>query len=366
MFRKLICSCILCISYVVLAIPPELLQQHQNLNIPNSFIDYDTSSKYIVNIVPAGLKVVMPNVPTQKTVEVFTQNEKVIQQQYLSALDVFELKFQLAQRPVNSSQIKNIKTLFLEEKDRFILQFGNYPVIQKISAQQAEYEIIAPNNLIYRIKQIISNSTLVTLIVYGKAPAIYAAPSNDFLNSIEGSDFSNIYNDETLLKPKSNKTNTISSNTSKSEEIKNLGKFQISDSLYNITFYMQPQRNDFVIKNDENIYTVVNYFTVKNAKENQYLISYRKYNKDVESVNVLMNKAADMLAISSNTKIIESRDLEFYKSPSKEFVLESKKSQYTVRYFINNNIFYQLVVKNTKKNIDPKGRQQFFESFLLP
>ncbi len=365
MYTKVLALAFCCMYWVCYGIPPELLEQYSNLNVSNSFIKYDTAAKYPILLPYTQIRAIMPASYSEKAFDIYYRNnQKVLQQNYSCTLEDFALNFLLYYRPVQNVDLKNSKAFFTEEKDRMILQFGNYPVIEEVSSEQAYYEFYLQNGKIHRVKLVVYKGNLVGMIVSGNAPAVHAAPANDFLSSLE-IPLTNESNTESLLQPKRDNSNA----SAKSEVVKSQEEvstlFILRDSLFAIAFPSKPMRNDFLIKNDMDSYQVVNFFTEKKNKTEQYLVSYRMYSGAILSTEVFFNNAAKVFAQSSKTQVSESRDLDFYKFPAKEFIFKSKKSKYEVRYFAKDNTFIQLVIKAKIKGENKVAAVRFFDSFTL-
>lgn len=355
-----------CTIWLCKGIPPELLEQYSNLNISKSFIKYDTSAKYPVLLPFTQIRAVFPSPYSEKIIDIYYRNnQKVVQQNYSATLDDFGLNFIVYFRPIQNSDLKNPKAFFAEEKERMILQFGNYPVIEQINADMSYFEYFSQNGKIHRVNLVIHGNTLVGMQVSGNAPSIYASPANDFFSSLE-IPLTNESNTESLLQTKfKNNTDESVTSTIVKSEVNNKSTYILRDSLFAISFHIKPLRNDFYVKNDIESYQVVNYYTDKSNKQEQYLVSYRKYLKDIESTEVFFNNAAKVFAQSSKTEIIESRNLDFYKFPAKEFMFKSKKNKFSVRYFAKGNTFIQLVIKSKIKGENKVESVRFFDSFTL-
>ncbi len=365
MYIRTLMFILCCTNWLCKGIPPELLEQYSNLNISKSFIKYDTSAKYPILLPYTQVKVVMPAPYSEKISDVYNRNnQKVVQQNYNCILEDFGLNFIVYYRPIQNTDLKNPKAFFAEEKERMIIQFGNYPVIEQISADRSYFEYYTQNGKINRVNLVIFGNTLIGMQVGGNVPAIYAAPANDFFSSLE-IPLTNESNTESLLQPK-HKNNTDKS--VHSEIIKSVpdnSSFIIRDSLFAISFPLKPLRNDFYIKNEIESYQVINYYTDKINKQDQYLVSYRKYVKDIEHTDVFFNNAAKVFAQSAKSEIIEDRNLEFYKYPAKEVIFKTKKNKFTVRYFAKGDTFIQLVIKSKIKGDNKVEALKFFDSFIF-
>ena len=353
------------VSMLSKGIPPELLEQYGNLNIPKSFITYDTSSKYPVILPYTQVRALMPAPYATKNTDIFTRNnQKVLQQNYTTSLEDFGLSYVLYHRPVQTSDVKNSRAFFAEEKERMILQFGNYPVIEEVSATNAYYEFFSQNGKIHRLKLSLFANTLIGMLVSGNTPAIYAAPAEDFFASLE-LPLTDESSTEALLHPKIKTKEDVPQYQTKVPQDGGNSSYILQDSLFAITFYTKPLRNDFFIKNEIEPYQVVNFYTDKKNKNDQYLVSYRLYNKDIVATDVFFANASKVFAQSSKTEIIANRNLDFYKYPAKEYIFKNKKSKYIVRYFAKGNAFIQLVIKSKLKGENKLANIHFFDSFAL-
>lgn len=339
------------------------------LRITKEINEFDTSAWKIAKLPGSALQIKFPENPSFGERQIYTSKGLQKIQTATYGDPVFNLQYQISISQVAYGlKMKDVRPLFEEEIQRYAINFGGYPVLNKPFSgdgyEELTFEIFTKPNKYIRGKLIYNNGYISSFLVSGSPPQIFSLPANYFFSQIIG--YADLSAKKENVQPVKN-TTPKKGKTPKAPKITNqLPWFKFVAPEFEAEFPIKPTEKIFKIENlNGEDYLSKNYFSKLISKKLNFVGSFSQTFNDNTNTEFIFNHAIQSVLKEVNGKVISENSLIFMKYPCKEYVVAAKKNVFRIRYYVAPNGFYQVLVKGTVKSIENEEATRFINNFKI-
>ncbi len=304
-----------------------------------------------VVIQPYAIQQLFPDTITLTEKQIYSDKGVVTLKEYISTDKINHQFYAVYARAFSTK--KEAKSVLKDEIKRYAIQYGMYPseVTQKDSTGQLFTQIELLTN---KQKIVVQFRELNKVLYVQRVEQNLAEFSvNDAQHFFMGYRFSSV--EKPIAQP-SNTTPVIVNENVKTET-----------QNFIIYFPTSPEYKRYFIKNDSGKdYTVESYLAKDNKSGLGYQLIIRTYDKQMTQPEMWLANEVAAFTKENNISTVSENALQTANTTfSKEYVFQTKKQAYKIRYLLSGNTLYQLCISGKMKTINKKNNTAFFEHFSL-
>ncbi len=304
-----------------------------------------------VVIQPYAIQQLFPDTITLTEKQIYSDKGVVTLKEY-SSTDKINHQFYAVYARTFSTK-KEAKSVLKDEIKRYAIQYGMYPseVTQKDSTEQSFTQI----ELLTNKQKIVVQFRELNKVLYVQRVEQNLA---DFSNK-DAQYFFKGFSTSSVEKPiaQPSITTPVFVNENVKTETQN----------FIIYFPVSPEYIRHYIKNDSGKdYTVESYVTNDNKSGLGYQLIIRTYDKQMTQPETWLKNAVSAFTTEHKISTVSENALQTANTTfSKEYIFQTKKQAYKIRYLLSGNTLYQLCISGKMKTINKKNNTAFFEQFSL-
>jgi len=304
-----------------------------------------------IAIQPYAIQQLFPDTITLTEKQIYSDKGVVTLKEY-SSTDKINHQFYAVYARAFSTK-KEAKSILNDEIKRYAIQYGVYPseVTQKDSTGQSYTQI-----------ELLTNKQKIVMQFRELNKALYVQRVEQNLADFSNKDaqyFFMGFSISSVEKPIAQLSNTtpVIVNDNIKTETQN----------FIIYFPASPEYKRYFIKNDSGKdYTVESYLAKDNKSGLGYQLIIRTYDKQMTQPEMWLANEVAAFTKENNISTVSENALQTANTTfSKEYVFQTKKKAYKIRYLLSGNTLYQLCISGKMKTINKKNNTAFFESFVL-